>query len=159
MINPQMKFDGVHEISEIMFEEEPAGPNQTDSDKHIKSRLGRRMHTQMSRPNDPKKPNLPNFGALLARSETDYLSKSQLDSLGVDETLPKKLLSNQFSNMSGENAKSTIKRADALKRSESEHCFPKNRFSVQDVPSSKRNTLYNRNKMQNKRELLNKKWI
>ena len=158
MINPDMQFSGVHEICEIVLEEEPTGLNGADDQLCEKSRLGRRVLTQIDRTSESEKDVSQPLRSLLARSETDYLSKSHLDTLAVDETLQKKLLSNQHSNLSGQNAKSTIKRADTLKRSESEHCFPKNRFSVQGIISSKRNTLYNRNKMHKKRELLNKKW-
>ena len=33
---------------------------------------------------------------------------------------------------------------DIFKRSDSEHCFPKNRFSMQEGPIYKRNTLFHR---------------
>ena len=150
MINPNMKFQGVHEISEILFEDDPTGLNQNDLENSLieKSKLNRRVLTQMDKSNYSKKSYLPCLQSMLYKSGSEYLSKSHMDSLAFEQTMKKKLLSHQEYSFSKEhfNGKSTFKKMEMLKRSDSEHCFPQNRFSVQDVPLIKRNTLFNRGK-------------
>jgi hypothetical protein len=143
-----MKFQGVHEISEILFEDDPSGLNQNDLENSLieKSKLNRRVLTQMDKSKQSKKSYLPCLQSMLRHSGSENLSKSYRDSITMEQTLPRRLVSNQEYSFSKEhfNGKSTLKRMEALKRSDSEHCFPKNRFSVQDVPIVKRNTLFNR---------------
>jgi hypothetical protein len=148
MINPNMKFEGVQEISEIIFEDDPTSFNQNEIESSLieKSKLNRRVLTQMDHSDHYKKSYLPCLKSMLRQSETEYLSKSYVDSLGLEQTMPKKLLSTCENSFSKDhmNAKRTLKKIEGLKRSDSEHCFPKNRFSVQDVPLVKRNTFFNR---------------
>jgi hypothetical protein len=71
MINPNMKFKEVHEISDIVFEDDSNNINNLALEDSFvsKMKLSRKIVTQMNNMSDDKKVNMPSMVSYLRTSE------------------------------------------------------------------------------------------